>query len=207
MSSHRAIPSLFAFPSLSTLLLSMDCHSTSPSAAAAIFFLFAATIARAGEAAQWCIARSDASSTALQTALDYACGPGMADCLPIQPNGLCYLPNSLPAHASYAFNSFYQRSGSCDFAGVATVSITDPSYGSCTYPSSTRTAGGSTTPNSNTPSTSSPTGPGFGDTDSGGGGGGLTPGLGTPLSDNSGAESISIYHLLYTYCCFLLLLP
>ncbi|XP_020599743.1 PLASMODESMATA CALLOSE-BINDING PROTEIN 3-like isoform X2 [Phalaenopsis equestris] len=127
MSSHRAIPSLFAFPSLSTLLLSMDCHSTSPSAAAAIFFLFAATIARAGEAAQWCIARSDASSTALQTALDYACGPGMADCLPIQPNGLCYLPNSLPAHASYAFNSFYQRSGSCDFAGVATVSITDPS--------------------------------------------------------------------------------
>ncbi|XP_008810634.2 PLASMODESMATA CALLOSE-BINDING PROTEIN 3-like isoform X2 [Phoenix dactylifera] len=96
---------------------------------------------RAVEGATWCIARSSASATALQTALDFACGAG-ADCLPIQASGLCYLPNTLPAHASYAFNSYYQRSnaapGSCDFAGTATVSVTDPSYGSCTYPSSKR---------------------------------------------------------------------
>ncbi|EHA8589261.1 hypothetical protein COCNU_scaffold008759G000050 [Cocos nucifera] len=95
------------------------------------------------EGATWCIARSGASETALQTALDYACGAG-ADCLPIQASGLCYLPNTLPAHASYAFNSYYQRSnaapGSCDFAGSATVTVTDPSYGSCTYPSSKRSA-------------------------------------------------------------------
>ncbi|KAI0523001.1 hypothetical protein KFK09_005390 [Dendrobium nobile] len=183
-------------------------HSTSLSVA--IIFLSAALMTIAGEAAQWCIARSDSSSAALQMALDYACGAGAADCLPIQPNGLCYLPNSLQAHASYAFNSFYQRSGaapgSCDFAGTATVSVTDPSYGSCTYPSSASTAGGSTTPNSNTPTTSSPTGPGFGDT-GGGNGGGLTPGLVTPFSDtdNSSAESILIYQLVST-CCFLLLL-
>ncbi|XP_038722033.1 PLASMODESMATA CALLOSE-BINDING PROTEIN 3-like [Tripterygium wilfordii] len=81
----------------------------------------------------WCVARSDASYQALQTALDYACWSG-ADCTPIQPNGLCYLPNTIQAHASYAFNSFFQRkamaAGSCDFSGTATVAKTDPSQSS-----------------------------------------------------------------------------
>lgn len=135
----------------------------------------------------WCVARSDASNQALQTALDYACGSG-ADCTPLQSNGLCFLPNSIQAHASYAFNSYFQRKGmapgSCDFSGTATVAKTDPSYGSCVYPSSLSTAGGSgttstTTPNTN-PNIQSPT---FGD-----GSTGLNPGLnpGTPpLLDNS----------------------
>ncbi|KAK6138568.1 hypothetical protein DH2020_027693 [Rehmannia glutinosa] len=91
------------------------------------------------EAATWCVVRSDASDQALQTALDYACGAG-ADCAPIQSSGLCYLPNTLQAHASYAFNSYYQRRdnapGSCSFSGTATIATTDPSYGSCVYPSS-----------------------------------------------------------------------
>ncbi|XP_058001259.1 PLASMODESMATA CALLOSE-BINDING PROTEIN 3 isoform X2 [Hevea brasiliensis] len=89
----------------------------------------------------WCVARSDASNQALQTALDYACGAG-ADCSPIQSNGLCFLPNTIQAHASFAFNSYFQRKamapGSCDFSGTATVAKTDPSYGSCVYPSSLR---------------------------------------------------------------------
>ncbi|KAF5738507.1 ER lumen protein retaining receptor-like [Tripterygium wilfordii] len=92
----------------------------------------------------WCVARSDASNQALQGALDYACESG-ADCTPIQPNGLCSLPNTIQAHASYAYNSFFQRKamapGSCDFSGTATVAKTDPSYGSCVYPSSARLAG------------------------------------------------------------------
>lgn len=83
------------------------------------------------EGGTWCVAVSSATAKALQVALDYACGPGGADCVPIQIDGLCYLPNSLAAHASYAFNSCFQRSGqapgSCDFAGTATTSITDPS--------------------------------------------------------------------------------
>ena len=63
-------------------------------------------------------------------ALDYACGSG-GDCLPLQPDGLCFLPNTIQAHASYAFNSYYQRRarapGSCDFAGTATIATSDPS--------------------------------------------------------------------------------
>jgi hypothetical protein len=91
----------------------------------------AALLARPANAA-WCIARSGASDKALQSALDYACGPaGGADCAPILTSGLCYLPNTLAAHASYAFNSIFQRSraapGACDFAGTATVTLTDPS--------------------------------------------------------------------------------
>ncbi|PNT68659.1 hypothetical protein BRADI_3g43831v3 [Brachypodium distachyon] len=82
--------------------------------------------------AAWCIARSGASEKTLQRALDYACSPaGSADCAPIMPSGLCYLPNTLAAHASYAFNSVFQRAreapGACDFAGTATVTLTDPS--------------------------------------------------------------------------------
>ncbi|KAH6768368.1 Carbohydrate-binding X8 domain superfamily protein [Perilla frutescens var. frutescens] len=100
------------------------------------------TLSAAGVVAgNWCVARSDASDQALQTAIDYACGAG-ADCAPIQQNGLCFLPNTLQAHASYAFNSYYQRKNnapdSCSFAGTSTVARTDPSYGSCVYPSSPR---------------------------------------------------------------------
>ena len=96
--------------------------------------IFTATIGSKMVAAQggttWCVARSDASDQALQTALDYACGAG-ADCPPIQSDGLCYLPNTIQAHASFAFNSLYQRKarapGSCNFAGTSTIAQTDPS--------------------------------------------------------------------------------
>ncbi|XP_009774721.1 glucan endo-1,3-beta-glucosidase 4-like [Nicotiana tabacum] len=95
--------------------------------------------------ATWCVVRSDASAQALQRGLDYACSYG-ADCVPIQSSGLCYLPNTIQNHASYAYNSFYQRKneapGSCGFSGTATIAKTDPSYGSCVYPASPRAAGG-----------------------------------------------------------------
>ncbi|KAL7124255.1 hypothetical protein ABFS83_14G036300 [Erythranthe nasuta] len=107
-----------------------------------ILVFTAATFSASGTAAAtWCVARSDASEQALQTALDYACGAG-ADCAPIQSSGLCYLPNTVQAHASYAFNSYYQRKAnapdSCSFAGTSAIAKTDPSYGSCVYPSSPR---------------------------------------------------------------------
>ncbi|XP_016487738.1 uncharacterized protein LOC107807818 [Nicotiana tabacum] len=112
-----------------------------------IYFSFCTQIVKVK--ATWCVTRSDASETALQNALDYACSSG-ADCVTLLENGLCFLPNTIQAHASYAFNSYYQRRnrapGSCEFAGTATIAKTDPSYGSCVYPASPSTAGGSTTP-------------------------------------------------------------
>lgn len=98
--------------------------------AGAVAWLLAAAVRPAGAA--WCIARSGAAERTVQAALDYACGPaGGADCAPIQASGLCYLPNTLAAHASYAFNSVFQRAraapGACDFAGTATITLTDPS--------------------------------------------------------------------------------
>lgn len=92
----------------------------------------------------WCIARPDAGTTALQAALDWACGPGKADCVPLQPGGLCSNPDDLYHHASYAFNSYYQRnsfvSGSCNFQNTATTTNQDPSTSGCVYPASDSSA-------------------------------------------------------------------
>lgn len=87
----------------------------------------------------WCIANPSASETALQVALDYACGYGGADCSAIQRGGTCYNPNSLRDHASYAFNEYYKKNPSptsCVFGGTAQLTNTDPSSGNCHFSSS-----------------------------------------------------------------------
>ncbi|KAL6905802.1 hypothetical protein ACP4OV_003403 [Aristida adscensionis] len=88
----------------------------------------------------WCVVKAAGSSdAALQNALDYACGIGGADCSAIQPSGSCYYPNTLQAHASYAFNSYYQKNpapSSCDFGGTAMLVNSNPSSGSCVFASS-----------------------------------------------------------------------
>ncbi|KAK7300145.1 hypothetical protein RJT34_10981 [Clitoria ternatea] len=88
--------------------------------------------------ASWCISSPTASQIALQVALDYACGYGGADCSAIQPGGSCYNPNSIRDHASYAFNKYYQKNpvpNSCNFGGTAVIISTNPSTGTCQYPS------------------------------------------------------------------------
>ena len=78
----------------------------------------------------WCVATPSASQVSLQVALDYACGFGGADCSAIQAGGKCYNPNSVRDHASFAFNSYYQKNpvpNSCNFGGTAVITNTNPS--------------------------------------------------------------------------------
>lgn len=85
---------------------------------------------RAPEYAVWCVAKAQVPNPIIQEALDYACGSG-ADCESIQLNRSCYLPDTLIAHASFAFNSYWQRTkvagGTCDFGGTAMLVTVDPS--------------------------------------------------------------------------------
>ncbi|KAJ8465203.1 hypothetical protein OPV22_027755 [Ensete ventricosum] len=88
----------------------------------------------------YCVAAEGADRRGLQAALDWACGPGRANCSEIQPGESCYAPNNVSSHASYAFDSYYQKegkaAGSCYFQGVAMVTTTDPSHGDCIFPGS-----------------------------------------------------------------------
>ncbi|WVY97638.1 hypothetical protein V8G54_029789 [Vigna mungo] len=77
----------------------------------------------------WCVAKQGAPEASLQAALDYACGMGGSDCSQIQQGGNCYSPVTLQNHASFAFNSYYQKNPaptSCDFGGTATLVNTNP---------------------------------------------------------------------------------
>ncbi|CAN8232315.1 unnamed protein product [Cochlearia groenlandica] len=96
-------------------------------------------VAHKGKRHTWCVSNGKATKEKLQAALDYACGKGGADCRPIQRGATCYHHReSLEAHASYAFNSYYQRNarrvGTCDFGGVAHVVTQHPGHGKCKFP-------------------------------------------------------------------------
>ncbi|CAO2816392.1 unnamed protein product [Amaranthus hypochondriacus] len=85
----------------------------------------------------FCVAKDGADQRMLQAGLDWACGAGKVDCSPLLQGEPCYNPDNVFAHATYAFNAYYQQSGktpgSCYFSGVAEITTTDPSHGNCTY--------------------------------------------------------------------------
>ncbi|CAN1337067.1 Glucan endo-1,3-beta-glucosidase 1 [Linum perenne] len=84
---------------------------------------------------EWCIADEQTPDDELQSALDWACGKaGGADCFKLQKNQPCYLPNTIREHASFAFNSYYQRfkrkGATCYFKSAAMITDLDPSNSS-----------------------------------------------------------------------------
>ncbi|OEL16787.1 hypothetical protein BAE44_0022194 [Dichanthelium oligosanthes] len=128
-------------PSYPTVITPMSAYAdpgSAPGSRSSAFPSLAAGGGGGGGGGTWCVASQSANPTALQVALDYACGYG-ADCSAIQPGGSCFNPDTMHDHASYAFNSYYQKNPvptSCDFGGTATITNTDPSSGSCQYSAS-----------------------------------------------------------------------
>ncbi|XP_021808667.1 glucan endo-1,3-beta-glucosidase 2-like [Prunus avium] len=88
----------------------------------------------------FCITKDGADPKMLQAALDWACGPGKVDCSALLQGEPCYEPDNVIAHATYAFDTYYHKMGktpaACDFNGVAAITTTDPSHGSCIFPGS-----------------------------------------------------------------------
>uniref|UniRef100_N1QXP5 Putative glucan endo-1,3-beta-glucosidase A6 n=1 Tax=Aegilops tauschii TaxID=37682 RepID=N1QXP5_AEGTA len=82
----------------------------------------------------WCVLAAHAgrklNETAVGDALTYACGQGNGTCGAIQPGGECFQPNTGAAHASYAFNSYWQQfrktGATCYFNNLAEQTIKDP---------------------------------------------------------------------------------
>ncbi|OAY29279.1 glucan endo-1,3-beta-glucosidase 3 isoform X1 [Manihot esculenta] len=107
----------------------------------------------------FCVSKEGVDPKMLQAALDWACGPGKVDCSPLLQGQPCYEPDNVVAHSTYAFNAYFQEMdkspGTCDFKGVATITTTDPSYGSCRFPGSAGTNGTLTNTTSLAPSSNS----------------------------------------------------
>ncbi|KAF7112298.1 hypothetical protein RHSIM_RhsimUnG0244600 [Rhododendron simsii] len=96
----------------------------------------------------WCVAMNNANSYALQATLDWACGPGGADCGSIQQGGPCYDAGDILTMASYAFNDYFltHGHGSCKFPSSFTVkngSFTGQSTIAGIYPANLDISGGS----------------------------------------------------------------
>ncbi|KAK4714413.1 hypothetical protein R3W88_020320 [Solanum pinnatisectum] len=93
----------------------------------------------------WCVAKNNAEDTALQSALDWACGPGGANCGPIQPGGSCYDPKDIQKTASYVFNDYFIKHGmtedACNFDNTAALISINPSHNGCKFPSSKNSSG------------------------------------------------------------------
>ncbi|XP_055824132.1 PLASMODESMATA CALLOSE-BINDING PROTEIN 5-like [Solanum dulcamara] len=105
-----------------------------------------ATPAGGGAAVElWCVAKNNAEDTALQSALDWACGPGGANCGPIQPGGPCYDAKDIQKTASFVFNDYFIKHGmtedACNFDNTAALISINPSHNGCKFPSSKNPSG------------------------------------------------------------------
>jgi hypothetical protein len=91
--------------------------------------------------AAFCVCKPGTPDAMMQKAIDYACSKG-ADCAQTAQGGPCYGNGNKVAVCSYICNSYFQSKSSmgatCDFGGVATLTSTDPSSGTCKFASGPR---------------------------------------------------------------------
>ncbi|VVB06110.1 unnamed protein product [Arabis nemorensis] len=118
-------------------------------AATAAMLMAVATAQIGGQVLQvelWCVAKNNAEDSSLQTAMDWACGQGGADCGPIQQGGPCNDPTDIQKMASCVFNNYYLKNGladeACNFNNNAALTSINPSQGTCKFPSSKRLSNG-----------------------------------------------------------------
>ncbi|KAI3981208.1 hypothetical protein MKX01_041347 [Papaver californicum] len=75
---------------------------------------------------QWCVPTQTDTDAQLQANINY-----VLNYKPIQAGGACFNLNSLKAHAVYAMNANYQKSGrhafNCDFSKTGVITSPDPS--------------------------------------------------------------------------------
>ncbi|CAA6656905.1 unnamed protein product [Spirodela intermedia] len=85
---------------------------------------------------RWCVVDDNKDLSNVSTAAAAACSTATADCSTLAAGGSCG-NLSWPGNVSYAFNSYYQRSGqspeSCDFGGMGLITTVDPSAGECRF--------------------------------------------------------------------------
>ncbi|AQK94755.1 PLASMODESMATA CALLOSE-BINDING PROTEIN 2 [Zea mays] len=115
--------------------------------AAPLFLLLLLLAMFTGSDAAFCVCKTGVPDQAMQAAIDYACAKG-ADCASASKGAPCYGNGNKVAVCSYICNSYYQSrsatGATCDFNGVATLTGTDPSSGTCKFASgpSAGTGGG-----------------------------------------------------------------
>jgi hypothetical protein len=69
--------------------------------------------------------KRNATNATVLNALKWVCSAGKINCAPINRGGARFYPDTLQAHADWAFNEYYQKNkfpagaASCDFGGSA----------------------------------------------------------------------------------------
>ncbi|KAL7591893.1 major pollen allergen Ole e 10 [Lactuca sativa] len=109
------------------------------SASAFIFLLFflsvGSTLISVHAQKTWCVAKPSSSLATLLKNINFACS--QVDCGCLQQGGACATPANVFNHASVAMNLYYQSRGrnawNCEFENSGLVTVSDPSYGGCSY--------------------------------------------------------------------------
>ncbi|KAL9252864.1 Glucan endo-1,3-beta-glucosidase 2-like protein [Drosera capensis] len=70
----------------------------------------------------YCVEEDGVDQRLLQAGLDWACGPRKVDCSPLLQGQPCYEPDTVAAHATYDFDTYYHQTGMA------------PGHCSCTFP-------------------------------------------------------------------------